>query len=136
MKRLLLGAVLLTAACGGGSTTTGPSPVEHGILAGTWPGVIVVNGVSTPTTWTFQDMPNTAGHGYNTTVNTALVASLSLLNASLTGADFHAGGTYTSANGCSGVINAFGSGDAKRIDATFSAQSACDGVNGHLILLR
>src|SRR5260221_159009 len=70
--------VLLLAACGDGTTTTGPSPAtpESSFLSGTWSGPVTLHREGLPdttgtSTWTFVLMPGTSGTTFTTILTVA-----------------------------------------------------------------
>ena len=62
-------ASVVLANCGGGSTPT--SPGETSFLTGTWNGTLTISrtgqpDVTGPATWTFELVPQTGRHNFNT----------------------------------------------------------------------
>jgi hypothetical protein len=67
-----LALVLLFGACGGGGTTTSPTPTDQGFLTGRWTGTVVIQRTGIPdsvaaTEWQLTLLPNTGGSTYTGT---------------------------------------------------------------------
>src|SRR2546430_17736135 len=62
---------VVLANCGGGSTPS--SPGETSFLSGTWNGTLTISrtgqpDITGPATWTFELVPQTGRHNFNTTI--------------------------------------------------------------------
>jgi hypothetical protein len=122
----------LVSACGDGGTTTGgpTAPSESSFLSGTWRGTVTIkrDGLAdstTPTTWTFELVPNTGLTTYRTTISmqdpwlpiTTTVSTA--LTPPTPGASISTQGSFASPRGCQGEVGSNGTAQTDRIDATF-----------------
>ena|SRR5262249_11998460 len=120
----------LVAACGGGSSPTGPS-AETSFLTGTWRGTLTISrageaDVTGPIAWTFTLNPGSGGRIFQTTidsqnpwlpVSTTTTTALSPSANPPTQLATH--GTYASPRGCRGDFGSDGQVEARTIDASF-----------------
>jgi hypothetical protein len=127
--------VLVTAGCGDGPTTTGPSPTrpETSFLTGTWSGPVMVRRAGLPdspgtATWTFALVPNSGGSTFATTVTIqhpwlaiSSTPMTTALYAPMTpGARISTIGFYASLRGCQGSLGSEGVAEESRIEANLT----------------
>lgn len=137
MRYVLFVVVVNFVACGGGTTTSGPSSVMT--LNGTWSGTLTLDGVSSPTTWIFTERPGSAGEGYTTVIRLqTMTPDTTQIGASLHAGMFAAGAGNTSGSCGDWVLTANGTATQNRIDATAWMAIVCGGPsrNGTLNLRR
>ena len=130
-------ASVVVVSCGGGSTPT--SPGETSFLTGTWNGTLTISrtgqpDVTGPATWTFELVPQTSRHNFNTTIrsqNTWIPVTTTSTIVLTPTADppGQIGGTghYNSPRGCTGDFVTTGNATASTIDATFDGIDCDDG---------
>jgi hypothetical protein len=135
--------LLLAAACGDGTTTTGPSPTtpESSFLSGTWSGPVTLHREGLPdttgtSTWTFVLMPGTSGTTFTTTLTVAhpylpITATVSTsLNPAAPGGHISTIGFYASPRGCQGDVHSAGTAQTDRIEATFAGSDCVPSSDG------
>jgi hypothetical protein len=131
LRGLLVSLLPVLTACGGGTTTSGPTtPSESSFLAGTWTGTVTIHrdghpDTNGPTTWTFALVPNTGTTTFRTTITTQdpWLSMTTTVSTALTpptpGSSISTQGPYTSPRGCQGELGSEGIAQSQRIDATF-----------------
>jgi hypothetical protein len=131
-----LAIVLLFAACGGGGTTTGPTPTDQGFLTGRWTGTVVIQRTGIPdstaaTEWQLAPVPFTNGSTYS---GTAIIRDRwlpvtvdvkTLVLPPEPGGKVGTTGFYPSPRGCTGIFSSDGIATATTITGTISGGD-CD----------
>jgi hypothetical protein len=132
---------LLFAACGGGTTTTGPTapPAESSFLTGTWQGPLTIHREGLPdstgmSTWTLALVPNTNGTTFTTTLTSqnAYIPVTTTLSTAIVpaqpGGHITTAGFYPSPRGCQGSLLSAGTAQVDRIEATFEGSDCVPSV--------
>jgi hypothetical protein len=133
MRRAVVSLALVSlVACGGGTTTTGPSPAakEQSFLSGTWRGPVTLHRDGLPdsigmTTWTFVLQPNGAADSFAATITVehpwltipSATLTTGLYGAAQPGSRITSVGFYASPRGCQGAIGSSGVAYQDRIEA-------------------
>jgi hypothetical protein len=131
-------ASLVLANCGGGSTPIS-SPGETSFLTGTWNGTLTISrtgqpDVTGPATWTFELVPQTGRHNFNTTIRSQnawipITTTSTIVLTPTADPPGQIGGTghYNSPRGCTGDFVTTGNATVNTIDATFDGIDCDDG---------
>lgn len=129
----LLFMISTASACGvsPSAPTTPSAPVA--MLEGTWSGTITIAGISTPTTWEFSAIPQTAGHSYAT--QATWQGTSYELNTSLLDTGFQAAGPLVFTP-CADSIVANGRADAHHVESDWTRVTCHGTEEGRLTLSR
>src|SRR3989454_6162903 len=128
---------VVLANCGGGSTPT--SPGETSFLTGTWNGTLMISrtgqpDVTGPATWTFELVPQTGRHDFNTTIRSQnawipVTTTSTIVLTPTADPPGQIGGArhYTSPRGCTGGFVTTGNATVNTIHATLVGIDCDDG---------